>query len=88
MSSDLPNSPEELPGITENVIRTNSFTAYATPKLEYWIHRVNIALNLPVSYAHYSFDKAIDNRDEMYFSPLLNFNWKPNNRFPAQFMAA
>ena len=81
MNSDLPNSPEKLPGITENVIRTNSFTAYATPKLEYWIHRVNIALNLPVSYAHYSFDKAIDNRDEMYFSPLLNFNWKPNNRF-------
>lgn len=78
---NMDNLPEQFPGITENVIHTNSLTVYATPKLEYWIKRVNLTLNLPVSYAHYSFDKAIANRDEVYFSPSLSFNWKPNNRF-------
>lgn len=64
-----------------NLIHTNSFIVYATPKLEYWVRRVNLSLNLPLSYAHYSFDKAIANRNEVYFSPSLSFNWKPNNRF-------
>lgn len=81
MNSELPELPEQLPGMTENVVHTNSFTAYATPKLEYRIKRVNLTLNLPVSYAHYSFDKAVANHDEVYFSPSLSLNWKPNNRF-------
>lgn len=81
MNSQLPDLPEQLPGETENVIHTNSFTVYATPKLEYWVCRVNLSLNLPVSYAHYSFDKALANHEEVYFSPSLSFNWKPNNRF-------
>lgn len=81
MNSELPDIPEQLPGLTKNVIHTNSFTVYATPKLEYWVRRVNLTLNLPVSYAHYSFDKAMANHDEVYFSPSLSFNWKPNNRF-------
>lgn len=85
MDSQLPqnidNLPAELPGLTENVVNTNYLTIYATPKFEYWVRRVNLSLNLPVSYAHYNFDKAIANRDEVYFSPSLSFNWKPNNRF-------
>lgn len=81
MDSQLPEIPQELPGITENVVNTNYLTIYATPKLEYWVRRVNILLNLPISYAHYSFDKAIANHDEVYFSPSLSFIWKPNNRF-------
>ncbi len=81
MDSQLPELPEELPGLTENVVNTNYLTVYATPKFEYWVRRVNLSLNLPVSYAHYSFDKAIASRDEVYFSPSLSFNWKPNNRF-------
>lgn len=81
MDSQLPDLPEELPGLTENVVNTNYITVYATPRLEYWVRRVNFSLNLPVSYAHYNFDKAIANHDELYFSPSLNFNWKPNNRF-------
>lgn len=81
MNSELPDMPEQLPGVTENMVHTNSFTVYATSKLEYWIKRVNLTLNLPVSYAHYSFNKAIANHDEVYFSPSLSFNWKPNNRF-------
>lgn len=81
MDSQLPELPEELPGLTENVVNTNYLTVYVTPKFEYWVHRVNLSLNLPVSYAHYNFDKAIANRDEVYFSPSLSFNWKPNNRF-------
>ena len=85
MDSQLPqnidNLPEELPGLTENVVNTDYLTVYATPEFEYWVRRVNLSLELPVSYAHYSFDKAIANRDEVYFSPSLSFNWKPNNRF-------
>lgn len=81
MESQLSDLPEELPGLTENVVNTNYITVYATPRLEYWVRRVNLSLNLPVSYAHYNFDKAIANHDELYFSPSLNFNWKPNNRF-------
>lgn len=81
MDSQLPELPEELPGLTENVVNTNYLTIYAIPKFEYWVRRVNLSLNLPVSYAHYSFDKAIANHDEVYFSPSLSFNWKPNNRF-------
>ncbi len=81
MNSELPELPQAIPGLTENTIHTNSFTVYATPKLEYWVRRVNLSLNLPLSYAHYSFDKAIANRNEVYFSPSLSFNWKPNNRF-------
>ena len=81
MDSQLSELPEELPGLTENVVSTNYLTVYATPKFEYWVRRVNLSLNLHVSYAHYSFDKAIANHDEVYFSPSLSFNWKPNNRF-------
>ncbi len=81
MDSQLPELPEELPGLTENIVSTNYLTVYATPKFEYWVRRVNLSLNLPVSYAHYNFDKAIANHDKVYFSPSLSFNWKPNNRF-------
>ena len=88
MNSELPELPQELPGLTENAIHTNSFSVYATPKLEYRVRRVNLSLNLPVSYAHYSFDKAIANRDEVYFSPSLSFNWKPNNRFSGKISGA
>ena len=63
MDSQLPEIPQELPGITENVVNTNYLTIYATPKFEYWVRRINILLNLPISYAHYSFDKAIANND-------------------------
>ena len=83
MNSQLSGLPEELPGITENLVNTNSLTAYAKPKFEYWVKDVNITLDLPVSYAHHSFDKAIANKDEAYFSPSLGLNWKPNNRFSA-----
>lgn len=81
MDLQLPDIPAELPGLTENVVSTNYVTVYATPKFEYWVRRVNLSLSLPVSYAHYTFDKEIANHDEVYFSPSLSFNWKPNNRF-------
>lgn len=81
LNTELPDMPEEIPGETENVLNTNYFTVYATPKLEYWVRRVNFTLNAPVSFAHYTFDKAIANCSEVYFSPSLSMNWKPNNRF-------
>ena len=81
LNTELPDMPEEIPGETTNVLNTNYFTVYATPKLEYWVKRVNFSLNAPVSFAHYTFDKALANRSEVYFSPSLSMNWKPNNRF-------
>jgi len=81
LNTELPDMPEEIPGETANVLNTNYFTVYATPKFEYWVKRVNFSLDAPVSFAHYTFDKAIANRSEVYFSPSLSMNWKPNNRF-------
>ena len=81
LNTELPDMPEEIPGETTNVLNTNYFTVYATPKFEYWVKRVNFSLNAPVSFAHYTFDKALANRSEVYFSPSLSMNWKPNNRF-------
>ena len=81
LNSELPDMPEEIPGETTNVLNTNYFTVYATPKFEYWVKRVNFSLSAPVSFAHYTFDKALANRSDVYFSPSLSMNWKPNNRF-------
>lgn len=81
LNTELPDMPEEITGETTNVLNTNYLTVYATPKFEYWVKRVNFTLNAPVSFAHYTFDKAIANRSEVYFSPSLSMNWKPNNRF-------
>lgn len=81
LNTELPDIPEEIPGETANVLNTNYLTVYATPKFEYWVKRVNFSLNAPVSFAHYTFDKALANLSEVYFSPSLSINWKPNNRF-------
>lgn len=81
MNSDLSGIPEEIPGMTENVVSTNSLTLYATPKLEYRLKHLNFTLNLPLSYAHYAFDKVIAGHNGAYFSPSLSINWKPTNRF-------
>ncbi len=63
-----------------NVISTNYLTLYVNPKFEYWVKRVNFTLSAPVSFANYTFNKALANRSELYFSPSLSANWKPNNR--------
>ncbi|MDE6538041.1 MAG: TonB-dependent receptor [Muribaculaceae bacterium] len=81
LNTELPDMPEEIPGETTNVLNTNYLTVYATPKFEYWVKRVNFSLSAPVCFAHYTFDKALANRSEVYFSPSLSMNWKPNNRF-------
>lgn len=81
LNTELPDMPDAIPGETTNVLNTNYLTLYVTPKLEYWIKRVNISLDAPVSFAHYTFDKALANRSEVYFSPSLSISWKPNNRF-------
>lgn len=81
MNSQLHDIPEELKGLTTNAINTDYWVLYASPRLEYWLQRVNIAVSLPVSYAHYSFAGAVPQRDDVFFSPSLSFNWKPNSRF-------
>ena len=39
-----------------------------------------LTLDAPLSIARYTFDKALANRGEGYFSPSLGMNWKPDNR--------
>lgn len=67
-------------GYLTNVVNTNYLTLYATPKFEYWVKHINITLVAPVSYSHYTFDKALANRNELYFAPSLSVDWKLNNR--------
>lgn len=78
--SELSELPQEVPGTTANMLNISSLTFYITPKLEYWLSRMNLTLTAPMSFAHYTFDKAIANRSEGYFSPSLSAHWKPNNR--------
>ena len=80
MNSELSGIPDEIPGDFLNTVSTNYFTVYAVPKFEYWVNRFNFALNVPLSYSYYRFDKAIADRNEFYFSPSLSVNWKPNNK--------
>ncbi|MDE5726876.1 MAG: hypothetical protein K2H94_01970, partial [Duncaniella sp.] len=84
--TDLPMLSEAAFAMT-NAVNTNSLTVYAEPEFEYWVRRVNITLSAPLSYARYTFDKALANRDEVYFSPSLSMNWKPNNRVSASVSA-
>ena len=70
-----------LEGGVKGYVRTMRSELPDMPKFEYWVRRVNFTLNAPVSFAHYTFDKALANRSEVYFSPSLSMNWKPNNRF-------
>ena len=51
LNTELPDMPEEVPEETENVLNTNYFTVYATPKFEYWVKRVNFTLNVEIIYA-------------------------------------
>lgn len=85
MNSRISGAPEisDSPGGLTNLVSTNYFTVYATPKFEYWFRRVNFSLKAPLSYTVYHFDKALANRNEFYFSPSLSMDWKPNNRVSA-----
>lgn len=49
LNTELPDMPEEIPGTTTNVLNTNYFTVYATPKFEYWVKRVNFSLSAPIN---------------------------------------
>ena len=49
LNTELPDMPEEIPGTTTNVLSTNYFTVYATPKFEYWVKRVNFSLSAPIN---------------------------------------
>lgn len=83
-SSELPELPTELPGESVNTVNTDYVSLYASSKLEYNLRRVNFSFSLPISVSNYTFDKSIANRQELYCSPSLSMNWKPNNRFDAR----
>lgn len=80
MNSDLTEIPEEISGDFVNTVNTDYFTVYVIPKFEYWINSFNFTLNAPLKYSYFTFDKAIADRDDIYFSPSLSVNWKPNNK--------
>ncbi|MDE5809072.1 MAG: TonB-dependent receptor [Muribaculaceae bacterium] len=80
LGGDLSGLPDDV--ATDdfvNVVNTNYFKAYVTPKFEYNLRRINFTLNVPLSYVAYTFDKALANRSEGYVSPSLSFSWRPNN---------
>ncbi len=67
-------------GIFTNLISTDSYQLFLTPKLEYWIKRVNISLSAPLSLSRFDFSKSIADHTEFIFAPSLNLNWKPSSR--------
>jgi hypothetical protein len=83
LRSQLPESTalqDLLTAESVNVLHTDYFTLYASPKLEYWFKRINLTLDAPVSLTRYAFSQSVADRTEAYFSPSLSLNWKPNNR--------
>ncbi|MDE6792500.1 MAG: carboxypeptidase-like regulatory domain-containing protein [Muribaculaceae bacterium] len=80
MQSDLTGESDRADKAA-NSVRSNYFTLYANPKFEFWVRRVDITLEAPISFARYSFHKALADRSEFYFSPALSMTWKPNNKF-------
>ena len=81
LDSEMSGAIAEFPNDFTNTLNTNYLTIYVIPKLEYQINRLNFILNAPLSYSYFTFDQAIANRHEGYFSPTLSVNWKPNNKF-------
>ena len=81
--SEMPNLPEEIPEETINVVNTDYVTIYSSPKFEYWINKLDFTMNIPISFTTYHFDKSLADRSDIYCSPSISVNWKPNNYFSA-----
>ncbi|MDE6333782.1 MAG: hypothetical protein K2L77_03950, partial [Muribaculaceae bacterium] len=73
------NVGQELSGTT-NDISTNYFRLFARPRLELNLRRVSFKFSIPVSYYNYYFGDALAARNEVFVSPMLSAQWKPDAR--------
>lgn len=63
-----------------NTVGTGYVSVYASPRIEYFIKRLDISVSMPLRLSRYEFDKTIANRTECYASPSMNVTWKPDSR--------
>lgn len=78
-----------LPDIdAENDFSTNYLRVFAQPKLELNLRRINFNLTVPLNYYSYFFGGALKNRNEVFVSPNLSIQWKPNARHTVNIAAS
>lgn len=78
--TELSALPESVPGLKCEALNTSNVAVYATPRFEYLLHAVDFTLELPITFARYGFDKALDASSQVYFSPEAKMVWSPLNR--------
>lgn len=57
--ADLSSLPSGVPGLTYEALNTSNVAVYAKPRFEYMVRAVNFMVELPLTFAHYGFDKAL-----------------------------
>lgn len=79
----------ELPDINaSNDFSTNYLRVFIQPKFELNLRRISFNLSVPVNYYSYFFGGALDNRNEVFVSPNLSVQWKPNTRHTVNIAAS
>lgn len=78
--ADLSSLPSGVPGLTYEALNTSNVAVYAKPRFEYMVRAVDFTVELPLTFAHYGFDKALEATSQVYFSPNVKVVWTPQNR--------
>lgn len=71
--------PDGMPD-ESNDLSTNYVRVFIKPKFELNLKRISFNLNMPVNFYSYFFGGALKNRSEVFISPTLSMQWKPNSR--------
>lgn len=78
--TELSALPDGVQGLKCEALNTSNVAVYATPRFEYLLNAVDFTVELPVTFARYGFDKALDTSSQVYFSPEAKMVWSPINR--------
>ncbi len=78
--TELSALPDGIPGLKCEALNTSNAAVYATPRFEYLLNTVDFTLEMPVTFARYGFNKALDASSQVYFSPEAKMVWSPINR--------
>lgn len=81
------NAGADLPDASNNM-STNYFRLFVQPRLELNLRRISFKLSVPVSYYNYYFGDVLAARNEMFLSPSLSAQWKPDSRHAVNFSAS
>ena len=84
MISTMTGLPMDIPINSKNQVSSNYFSIHASPQIEYWIKRVNLKIASPIGFVKFGFGDMMASRAELYISPDLEFNWKPDNHWAVQ----